>query len=155
MPPHRTLRWLFVLLILGRGAASQDAAPVRYGTWTATAGSSVFRGSWSAETLRHSPNETQGSWTLVNDANDLVLQGTWSAKRTGPHWHGIWRAETAQGQSFRGVWDADLPDAKGETFEGMLARTIEKEVAGFWQSGKYQGNWWLKGFKPKNKSRYR
>ena len=153
MPLHRTLRWLFVLLILAHGAASQDAAPVRYGTWTATAGSSVFRGSWSAETLPHGPNEAQGSWTLVNDANDLVLQGTWSAKRTGPHWHGTWRAETAQGQSFRGVWDADLPDAKGETFADMLARTIGKEVAGFWQSGKYQGNWWLKGFKPKHANR--
>lgn len=154
MPLPRKLRWLFVLLILARGAASQDAATVRYGTWTATAGpSQVFRGSWSAETLPHSPNEAQGSWTLVNDANDLVLQGTWSAKRTGPHWHGTWRAETAQGQSFRGVWDADLPDAKGETFAVMLTKTIGKEVAGSWQSGKYQGNWWLKGFKPKSPSR--
>ncbi len=154
MPLRRKLRCFLVLMILARSAASQDAAPVRYGTWTATAGpSQVFRGAWSAETLPHSPNEAQGSWTLVNDANDVIVQGTWAARRTGASWHGTWRAKTAQGQTFRGVWDADLPDAKGDTFAAMLAKTIGKEVAGFWQSGKYQGNWWLKGFKPKNASR--
>ncbi len=153
MPLPRTLRWLFVLLILARGAASQDAAPVRYGTWTASAGSSVYRGSWSAETLPGNPNAAQGSWTLVNDSHDVVLQGTWSAKRTGTHWHGTWRAWTERGQTFSGTWDADLPDAKGDTFATMLTRTLEKEVAGFWQSGSYQGYWWLKGMKPRNPSR--
>jgi hypothetical protein len=153
MPLRRKLRWLFVLLILTRGAASQDAAPVRYGAWTASAGPSVYRGSWSAETLPGIPNTAQGSWTLINDSYDLVLQGTWLAKRTGLHWHGTWRARTEHGQTFSGTWDADLPDAKGETFAVMLTRTLEKEVAGSWQSGKYQGNWWLKGFKPKSPSR--
>ncbi len=146
----RTLRCLFVLLILARGAASQDAAPVRYGAWTAIAGSAVYRGSWSAETLPGNPNAAQGSWTLINDSYDEVLRGTWSAKRTGMRWHGTWRVKTAQRQAFSGTWDADLPDAKGDTFATMLTRTLEKEVAGSWQSGNYQGNWWLKGMKPKN-----
>jgi hypothetical protein len=124
---------------------------VRYGTWTATAGSSqAFRGSWSAEILPRNPNEAQGSWALFSNSGDVVLQGMWSAKKTGSHWQGTWRARTAQGQSFSGVWDADLPESKGETFANMLTRTIEKEVAGTWQSGRNQGNWWLKGFKVKN-----
>jgi hypothetical protein len=27
----------------------------------------------------------------------------------------------------------------------MLKRTTEKQVAGSWRSGRYQGNWWLDG----------
>src|SRR5215472_4479462 len=110
MTSHKFQR-LFVILLLANCALAQEVAPVRYGTWTATAGSSqVFRGSWSAETLPRNPNEAQGSWALFNESGDVMLQGTWSAKKVGPHWHGTWRARTAQGQSFSGVWDADLPE---------------------------------------------
>jgi hypothetical protein len=155
MPLRRKFELLFIALFLAPLCTyAQEAAPVRYGTWTASVSpSQIFRGSWSAEILPRNPNDAQGSWALFSDSGDVVLQGTWSAKKIGLHWHGTWRARTAQGQSFGGVWDADLPESKGETFGDMLTRTIEKEVAGSWQSGRNQGNWWLKGFKAKSGSR--
>jgi len=126
---------------------------VLFGTWTATAGPQIFRGSWSAETSPRNPNEALGSWTLVNDFGEIVLQGTWLARNTASRWHGTWKAKTSKGQSFSGSWEADLPDSKDQTFALLLKRTVEKEVAGFWQSRGYEGNWWLKGLKAKNRSR--
>ncbi len=69
------------------------------------------------------------------------------------HGQGTWKARTAKGQSFSGSWQADLPESKDQTFALLLQRTVEKEVAGFWHSGGYQGNWWLTGLKHKNGKR--
>src|SRR6266404_7876825 len=100
-----TLRRLLTVLLFTQCALAQEANAVLYGTWTATAGpSQTFRGSWSAETSPRNPNEAQGSWTLVNDSGEVVLEGTWLARKTGPRWHGTWRARTAKGQSFSGSW---------------------------------------------------
>jgi hypothetical protein len=38
-----------------------------------------------------------------------------------------------------------MADLSGKTLEDMLKQTLEKQVAGSWRSGRYQGNWWLKG----------
>src|SRR5258708_4232198 len=53
------------------------------------------------------------------------------------------------GQSFSGNWEADLPESADQTFAALLKRTIEKQVAGFWQSGGYPGNWWFTGLHAK------
>ena len=154
MTSRFTTHRLLVFLLFTQCALAQEAGGVLYGTWTATAGpAQIFRGTWAAETSRRSPNQSQGSWTLVNDTGEVMLEGTWSARKTGLHWQGTWRARTAKGQSFSGSWEADLPQSKDQTFALLLKRTIEKEVAGFWQSGGYEGNWWLKGLKSKNRSR--
>ena len=132
----------------------QAAGGVLYGNLTASVGpSQIFRGTWSAEISQHTPNEAKGSWTLVTDSGDVMLEGTWSARKTGLHWQGNWKAWTAKGQSFSGSWEADLPESKDQTFALLLQRTVEKEVAGFWHSGGYQGNWWLTGLKHKNGKR--
>src|SRR5438874_3408703 len=145
---------LLVLLIFTQCVLGQKAGGVLYGRWTATAGQSqMFSGTWSAETSQRNPNEAQGSWTLVNDAGEVTLEGTWSARKTGSNWHGIWRARTSRGQSFSGSWDAHLSGSMNQSFADLLKRTIEQEVGGFWQSGRYQGNWWLTAFKHKNGSR--
>src|SRR5260370_19896878 len=128
-------RGLLIILLFSQCALAQETGSVLYGTWTATAGpSQIFRGTWSAETSRRNPNEAQGSWTLVNDSGEVVLQGTWSARKTGSRWQGTWRARTTQGQSFSGSWESDLPEPKDQTFAALLKRTIENEVAGSWQS---------------------
>ena len=79
----------------------------------------------------------------------MVLEGTWSLRKTPQSWQGNWTARTAKVQSFSGTWTADLADFRGKTIEQILERTAEKEVAGFWKSGRYQGNWWLKGLRPR------
>lgn len=97
----------------------------------------------------HDANSAQGYWTLVNEAGERIMQGTWSAQKTAAQWHGNWTARTAQGRSFAGTWDADMAGSQDKTFADMLTRTMEKEVAGTWQSGRYSGGWWLKGLKPR------
>ena len=135
---------------VNKGALGQESSGVLYGRWTATAGpSQIFRGTWSAEISPRNANEAQGSWTLVNDSGEVTLEGTWSARKTGSRWTGTWRARTSHGRLFSGSWDAHLPESKKQTFADLLKRTVEEEVAGFWQSGRYQGNWWLTGLKEK------
>jgi hypothetical protein len=120
--------------------------PAFRGTWTSTVGTGqTFRGAWSGQTSPQSPNTVRGSWTLFNEANEIVLQGTWSAQKTSRGWQGTWTARAANGASFSGTWYADLPDFRGKTMEDMLKRTTEKQVAGSWRSSHYQGNWWLDG----------
>ena len=137
-----------------KGGLGQESSGVLYGRWTATAGpSQIFRGTWSAEISPRNANEAQGSWTLVNDSGEVTLEGTWSARKTGSHWTGSWRARTSHGRLFSGSWDAHLPDSNNQTFGNLLKRTIEKEVSGFWQSGRYQGNWWLTELEEKKATR--
>lgn len=133
-------------LLLGSFAQAQEPSSVLVGSWTATAGPNhIFRGTWSAQISPHNPNAAQGSWTLLNEANDVVLEGTWSAQKTGKRWQGTWTARPMKGHSLSGTWTADAANLNVESFEGMLKSTATKEVSGSWQSGRYQGNWWLKG----------
>jgi hypothetical protein len=137
---------LVVNLCLDSRALAQEDSPVFYGTWTATAGpTQVFRGTWSAQTSKHSPNTALGSWTLLNEAGEIALDGTWSAQKSALGWRGTWSARTRSGQSLSGSWNADLADFTGKAIGEMLKRTAEKQVAGSWRSGRYQGNWWLEG----------
>ena len=78
-----------------------------------------------------------------------MLEGNWPARKIGRQWQGSWRARTTLGQSFFGNWDADLPESMDQTFGVLLKRTIEKQVAGFWQSGGNRGNWWSTGLTAK------
>ena len=142
------------LMVVGwAGAASlaQQPLPPLQGTWTATVGKSqVFRGAWTAALDLRNPNRAQGFWTLRNDLHEIAASGSWSARRIGTRWHGSWTAHTENGQSFSGSWDADVTDAKIKTFADMLRAAFEKTVAGFWQSGRVGGNWWLDGERPKS-----
>jgi hypothetical protein len=95
------------------------------------------------------PNAAQGSWTLHNDSGEVTLSGTWSARKASSDWQGTWSARTAQGRTFSGTWNADISASRDKTLADMLNRTLEKEVAGSWHSGRYEGNWWLRGLKAK------
>jgi hypothetical protein len=136
---------LFVFaLCSGSRAGPQESAPIFHGVWTATVSTGqVLRGTWSGQALPHSPNAFRGSWTLLSESNEMLLEGTWSARKTDKGWQGIWTARTLKGGSFSGTWNASLPDFSGKTLEEMLRRTAEKQVAGYWRSGRQQGNWWL------------
>jgi len=49
------------------------------------------------------------------------------------------------GRPLAGTWGAYLEEWNGRTFQDMLERTLQQEVSGWWQSGRDQGHWWLKG----------
>jgi hypothetical protein len=131
---------------------SQEAPPVAGGTWMAsTGGEQYLRGTWSGEISAGNRNSARGSWALVSDSGDIVMEGTWSAKKTGQGWQGTWTARVAKGGVLAGSWSADLAGFGGKTFAEMLQRTDEKQVAGSWQSGRHQGYWWLDGTRAKAK----
>ena len=127
-------------------AGAQSSAAERTGMWKATVGNgTMMQGMWLAELSKASPNAASGSWSLLSDGGEVLLQGTWSARKTGQSWEGTWRARAGNGRSFSGTWSAALGDYKGKSLQEMLALTMEKQVGGAWQSGRYQGNWWLEG----------
>ena len=146
--------WSLILAVmLSSCALGQEAASVLGGSWTATAGAGkVFRGTWSAETSPQNPDAARGSWTLLNEAGEVLLQGTWSARKTGAGWQGMWTARPMKGQPLSGTWTADPANLDAKSFGEMLKATATKEIAGGWRSGRYQGNWWLKG-SPQQRSR--
>jgi hypothetical protein len=60
---------------------AQEDSPVLLGSWTATAApNQIFGGAWSAQASLHNPNRALGSWTLINEAGDVILEGMWSAE---------------------------------------------------------------------------
>ena len=139
--------WSFAFgLIVGFCALAQQVSPVLLGSWTATAGpSQIFRGTWSAQVSLRSPNRAIGSWTLLNEAGDVLLEGTWSAQKTGQHWQGTWTARPMKGQLLSGIWTADAASSNAESLAELLKSTATKEATGSWRSGRHQGNWSLKG----------
>src|ERR1700747_3448893 len=133
-------------LILCSCALAQQASPVLLGSWTATAGpNQIFRGTWSAQVSLHSPNRAIGSWIVVNEAGDVLLEGTWSAQKTGQRWQGTWTARPMKGQLLSGTWTADAANLNADSLAEMLKSAAAKVVTGSWRSGRHQGNWSLKG----------
>jgi hypothetical protein len=139
-------RWLVGPILLAAAlAAAAEPRPVLQGSWIATAGKQVFRGTWSAQALPGDGNAAVGSWTLTNDAGDVVMQGTWSARKAPRAWRGTWRAVVQPtGKSFSGTWQAAITaDFKGKTFEDLLQAAGTERTSGVWRMGRAGGNWWL------------
>jgi hypothetical protein len=135
---------LALTIFLAFCALAQQAPPVLRGSWLATAApKQFFRGRWSAQLLPGTKNAAHGSWTLRNDSNQIVLEGTWSARKSVRGWQGTWSGRIQKGGSFSGTWEADASRFNGNTFEDLLKQTAEKQIAGSWQSRRARGNWWL------------
>lgn len=144
------VRLLFAAVLASACALGQQPAQALHGTWIATAGKGeVFHGTWAGGALPGQPNLAEGTWTLTR-AGQMVVEGTWRAEKSKRSWEGRWSGRTATGQSLGGAWGADLKNWHGKTLRQMLERTFVEEVAGWWQSGRMGGNWWLKG--PRNPS---
>jgi hypothetical protein len=132
-------------LIVGVCTLAQEVSPVLLGSWTATAGpNQIFSGTWSAQASLHNSNRAIGSWTLLNETGEVVLEGTWTAQKTGQRWQGTWTARPMKGQSLSGTWTADATSLNAESLAEMLKSTVTKEVTGSWRSGRHQGSWSLK-----------
>lgn len=145
--PLRILIWTVVSLAACSALAQQDSQNSSEkgwrGTWVASAGSRSFHGRWWAQLVANSQKAAGGSWTLLSDSNQIVLEGTWSARKSSTGWKGTWAARLNSGQSFSGTWTSDMGD--GKTFQDLLRMTLEKQVTGSWKSRRMQGNWWLMG----------
>jgi hypothetical protein len=136
-------KWRLAAVVLVSYAVAQQAPAVLQGSWIATTGPNRYlRGRWFAQVLPATKNAAIGSWTLFNERNQTVLEGTWSARKTAGGWQGAWSARI-KGRRVSGTWNLAMADFNGKTFEDMLKRTAEKQIGGSWQSGRAQGNWWL------------
>ena len=136
---------LILAMLVWVCALGGQPLPIIHGTWTATVGPrEVLHGTWTGHSLPGRPNIAEGSWTLVN-AGRVVQAGTWRAAKTHRRWEGSWTGHTMDGRTLAGTWGAYLEEWNGKTFQDMLERTLQQEVSGWWQSGRDQGNWWLKG----------
>jgi hypothetical protein len=138
-----------VLLTAGLALAAEPA-PVLSGRWVATAAKNqVLAGTWSAQVLARTPNQAVGSWTLPDEKGNVLMQGTWSARKTPRGWRGTWSARVgSSGAPLSGTWEADDSALGGKkTFQDMLklAQAGQVQVAGAWRAGRTRGNWWLKG----------
>lgn len=130
-------------LLLCAVALGQQASPVLQGAFNASAGPATYRGKWSASFSSRAPNTAAGSWILLNDNNDIVLQGTWSARKVGTGWKGTWRARVLRGRAYSGSWTASEPGPSSKTFTDMLQTAIKSGAAGTWATGGYGGTWKL------------
>lgn len=136
-----------LLLLLGLGLLAQAPAPTLRGTWTASIGpAQAVRGTWSARLPE--ANTAQGAFTVLNERNQVVLQGAWAATKSAQGWRGSWSARVAgerrPGETFTGTWQADGAPA-GRTLSELLQGTLVKEVIGSWQSRGRAGKWRLMG----------
>ena len=134
---------LFALPVTCQHNEPTGEAKTWRGMWVATAGQRTFRGRWWASANGTSHNAAGGSWTLLSDSNQIVLEGTWSAKKSARGWQGTWSARANRGSPFSGTWTSNLPDLGAKTFQDILTATVQKQVAGSWRKGRMQGNWWL------------
>ena len=138
------------LLLMGSGPLAQAPAPTLRGTWTASIGpAQAVRGTWSANV--RDANTAQGAFAVVNERNQVVLQGTWAATKSAQGWRGSWSARIAAdrptGEMLTGTWQADGTLA-GRTLADLLQGTLVKEVTGSWQSQGRAGKWRLAGSRP-------
>lgn len=134
----------FAFLVCACAVFAQPMAVI-HGTWTATIGPrQVLHGTWTGHALSGRPDAAEGTWELVS-AGQVVRAGSWRAEKTHRAWEGVWSGRTMDGQSLSGTWGADLDTWSGKTFQDLLERTLQEEVSGWWQSGRDQGYWWLKG----------
>jgi hypothetical protein len=137
---------LLVALGLTVPASAQEAPIELHGSWTATAGvNRTFLGTWTAQMSPDKPNSAEGSWALLNEGGQTILEGTWAANKTRVGWQGAWTARTLTSQSFSGTWTADIIGSSSKTFRQMLELTLQKDILGSWRSGREQGRWRLAG----------
>jgi hypothetical protein len=151
MKPTSRTHYLAAAVLLAVSALAQQSSAnpdvhMFRGTWIATAGpTQMFRGRWWASVLPNAKNSVRGSWTVLSNANQILLKGTWSAQKSPRGWQGTWSARIAKGRAFSGTWTSNLADISTKTFEDMLKAALEKQISGSWQKGRMQGTWWIQG----------
>jgi hypothetical protein len=106
--------------------------------------------------LPGSRNAARGSWTLLNAANQVALQGIWSAEKSARGWRGTWSARIgtgrspvvrSSGQSFSGTWQTDVTDTADKTFADLLQRAVVTQVGGAWTAAQRKGRWTLQALR--------
>jgi hypothetical protein len=124
---------------------SQRAPSTFQGSWSATAGSAILHGTWSAQTTAAAPDAASGGWLLTNAGGGIVvMEGTWSARKAAGVWRGSWSARAKNGRTFRGSWDTPIADPRVKSFADLLQAAVDGQMSGGWSMGAAAGGWTLK-----------
>ena len=142
----KTTSVLLAILACASWALGQQAKPVYRGEWKGSAGPAFMHGRWAGQADPQNRDLARGSWTLQGEHGDIVLEGTWSARKLARGWRGTWTAHTAAGRSYAGSWSAAAAPLEIKTFADLLQQSLKAEVAGAWRSGQYFGRWQLRAF---------
>lgn len=141
---RRKILILPAVLALCAVMLGQHDSPIVQGAFTVSVGPAMYRGKWTARISSRMPNAAAGSWILLNERNDVVLQGTWSARKSGTAWSGTWNARALHGGAYSGTWTSSEPGPASKTFADMLQSAVKSGAAGTWRSRGYGGDWRLR-----------
>jgi len=141
-----------VAILFAASAWGQSTSTIR-GGWSATVGpNQILQGTWTADLAPANPNSAQGSWTLLNQSNQIAARGTWSAAKTEKVWSGSWQARVvtaagATGRLFSGSWRTEISDVDVRSLIELLEKTLREQVSGSWTSGRLGGAWSLRSYR--------
>ena len=149
-----SLAWLLLLASPGVSSGQVvrlDSAAMlhgaRYGTWSATKGSSTFMGAWTA--VPDSAHGTvTGTWTLADAEGKTVAFGGWSAVKANDRWNGAWRANVTGGAAeYSGTWTSSIDLKPAARFADMFEKAAQGVVSGMWAIGAQSGAWSIRAGK--------
>jgi hypothetical protein len=134
---------LLVAAVSASGAqtARIDSLGKRTGNWSATGGTMMLTGGWTA--VPDTTNGTvTGTWTLNDSQGKMVMYGAWSARKAADKWFGTWRAVVGgRPDQYTGTWDSSS-NAKGTgQFGDLFEKAVAAAVNGTWNSGGKAGAW--------------
>ena len=113
-----------------------------WGSWSATYGSRVYQGSWTADP-KGDPDAGWGTWRLLDAAGNTLMGGSWSMRKAADEWRGSWRAEVKGSTAvYMGTWDSSFKKAGNAAFRDMLEAAAREVVSGSWAApGGLHGAW--------------
>jgi hypothetical protein len=129
------------LRVAGAQTAHVDSLGTRTGNWSATSGTMMLTGGWTA--VPDSAHGTvTGTWTLNDAQGKMVMYGAWSASKAADKWFGNWRAVVGgHPAEYTGTWDSST-DAKGAgPFGDLFEKAVAAAVNGTWKSNGKSGAW--------------
>jgi hypothetical protein len=128
-----------VLVALAASAVLLSGAELK-GTWSAATPSGYLGGSWTAEA--NQSGAVSGTWMLQEPSGRIVMQGGWSASKSGQSWNGAWRAAVSgRTGEYSGTWASGVSLLTQSRMSEMLESALRAVVSGTWKSGSSTGSW--------------
>jgi len=134
-----------LILLASLAAAGSAQSPKWNGTWSATAGSRVFSGTWEAAESSDAATAS-GNWTLTDRSGTPLAAGTWAAGRSAKAWQGSWQARAVNGQTYSGTWRAQVQLAATAPMAEMFQAALASAIQGTWHMGAPAGAWSIRAY---------
>src|SRR5690348_10871587 len=132
---------LTAIQISGGQTARVDSLGRRTGNWSASSGTMMLFGGWTA-VPDSAHNTVTGTWTLNDYQGKMVMYGAWSAIKAGDKWLGNWRAVVGgHPAEYTGTWDSSTDAKATGQFGDLFEKAVAAAVNGTWRSSGKAGGW--------------